>query len=34
LRNKRGSVIAGHKITDAGTKQRAAQWRLVPVNPN
>ena len=32
LRAKRGAVIAGHKITPDGTKQRAAQWRLVPVN--
>jgi hypothetical protein len=29
LRTKRGAVISGYKITSAGTKQRAAQWRLV-----
>lgn len=33
LSSKRGAVISGKKIVSAGVKQRAAQWRLEPVNP-
>jgi hypothetical protein len=32
LRSKRDAVIGGKRIVSAGTKQRAAQWRLVPMN--
>lgn len=31
LRSKKDAVIGGMKIVAAGTKQHAAQWRLVPV---